>query len=255
MEEPVISGQNGSGTVFFAHCNLGCIYCQNYKISAQQSHGRKTEPEELAEKMLMLQEQKAENINFVTPTHYQPLVIRSCEIAKKRGLKIPIVYNTGGFENVEQIKELCGTVDIFLTDLKYYSPYYSALYSKCEDYFDFASAATEQMIAQTGKCTYYKSGMLKSGVIIRHLMLPYLLHDTLQIIRYVGENFKDTALFSLMRQYTPVCPDLPPELNRVINDNEYKTAVCALEEYGLEGFIQDSSATGSDKIPVWETDF
>lgn len=252
MEEPVISGKNGSGTVFFAHCNLKCIYCQNFEISRNKVKGKIYKKEELAYKMLQLQSTGSHNINLVTPTHYLPEIVSALKIAKKSGLFIPIVYNTGGFETKETINRLKGIVDIYLTDLKYFSPYYSSLYSSSEDYFDFASEAINQMIETVGKPIFGDDGLMKSGVIIRHLMLPGLKNDTAQILKYIAKHFGNDALVSLMRQYTPICDNLPDELSRIITDDEYNDAVQLFYNLDLEGFVQDGSSVGKDKIPSWK---
>ena len=251
-EEPVISGKNGSGTIFFTHCNLGCIYCQNFEISGIKSKGKIFSAEALANEMLSLQEKGAHNINFVTPTHYMPILKESVKISKANGLKIPTVYNTGGFEKPEIIKELKGVVDIFLTDFKYFSPYYSGLYSKTEDYFDFCSESIKQMIKNVGELQFGDDGMLKKGVIIRHLMLPTLLGDTKQILKFISKNFKDTVLVSLMRQYTPVCKNLPNELKGEVREEDYLLSANLFGELGLSGFLQDETSVGTTLIPKWD---
>lgn len=252
LEEPVISGINGSGTVFFAHCNLGCIYCQNFEIIRSETKGRVFTADELAKEMLILEKKGAHNINLVTPTHYLPMVKAALELAKGKGLTIPVVYNTSGFETEKTIDSLKGLVDIYLTDLKYYSPYYSGLYSGCEDYFDYTSIAIDKIIINTGKPVIASDGLMKSGVIIRHLMLPGLVNDTAQILKYIASHWGDKALVSLMRQYTPVCQNLPDQLNRAITHQEYNTATELFLDLGLEGFVQESSSVGADKIPYWE---
>ena len=252
MEEPVISGKNGSGTIFFAHCNLKCIYCQNFEISRDEVTGKTFIAEQMAEEMLKLQKNGAHNINLVTPTHYLPAVIDTLQIAKEKGLTIPVVYNTSGFETEETINSLKGLVDIYLTDLKYFSPYYSGLYSSCEDYFDYTSQAIEKMIENTGAPVIGSDGLMKSGVIIRHLMLPGLGGDTAQILKYIASHWGDKTLVSLMRQYTPICDTLPDELCRTITDKEYNAAAELFYSLGLEGFVQDSTSVGKDKIPDWK---
>lgn len=251
-EEPVISGKNGSGTVFFAHCNLGCIYCQNFEISKGSAAGKIYSAQDLAYEMINLQKNNAHNINLVTPTHYMPIIKDAVLKAKNMGLNIPIVYNTSGFEHPEIISSLKGTADIFLTDLKYFSPYYSKLYSNCEDYFDFASKSIEAMINVTGNVKINSENIMEKGVIIRHLMLPTLGDDTARVLKYIANNFEDKVLVSLMRQYTPVCPGLPNELKRKITDREYNNAKELFDFLELEGFEQEKSAAGIDKIPKWD---
>lgn len=252
MEEPVISGTNGSGTVFFTHCTLGCIFCQNRDISRRGSKGKKYTADELVEEYLKLEKQGAHNINLVSPTHYMPTVLESCKTARKMGLKIPFVYNTGGFERGECIKRLNGIIDIFLTDLKYYSPYLSGRYSGSEDYYDYAFEATEEMVKITGAPTYSPDGMLQKGTVIRHLILPGQISDTLTLLRRIAKHFGNAVEVSLMRQYTPMSPTLPDELNRTVTDEEYKTAVEEFELLGLSGFLQEADAVGTDKIPKFE---
>jgi putative pyruvate formate lyase activating enzyme len=249
MEEPIISGTKGSGTVFFTHCTMKCIFCQNFEISRRISKGKIISAEELAEQYIKLQKLGAHNINLVSPTHYLPTIKRSIEIAKEIGIKIPFVYNTSGFENPEIIKTLNGYIDIFLTDYKYNSPYLAKTYSASEDYPDIIKEAINEMVKITGTPTYNEDGLLKKGTIIRHLMLPEQLSDTLSIMRSVERSFGNFVLFSLMRQYTPIGNDLPSELTRTINDYEYYAAKGEFEALGLEGFVQDDTSVGSDKIP------
>ena len=251
MEEPIISGTNGSGTVFFTHCTMKCLFCQNQEISRKHSVGKKFSAEELAEQYLILEQKGAHNINLVSPTHYMPTIKRSVEIAKQNGIKIPFVYNTSGFEKPEIIKSLKGYIDIFLTDYKYNSPYLAKEYSLCEDYPDYIIDAITEMINITGSPIFNKSGILKKGTIIRHLMLPGQISDTVKIMNNVKEKFKNSALFSLMRQYTPIGDNLPDELNRTISDYEYALATEEFELLGLEGFIQSDTAVGTDKIPIF----
>ena len=249
MEEPVISGKNGSGTVFFTHCTMKCIFCQNFEISRRKSKGKIISAEELAEQYIKLQNMGAHNINLVSPTHYLPTIKKSIELSKKMGLKIPFVYNTSGFENPETIKTLNGYIDIFLTDYKYNSPYLAKTYSSSEEYPDFIREAITEIVKITGEPKFNKEGILQRGTIIRHLMLPEQISDTISIVRMTSKHFGSLVLFSLMRQYTPLGNDLPNELTRQINDYEYSLAKAEFEELGLAGFVQDKSSVGSDKIP------
>ena len=249
MEEPIISGNKGSGTVFFTHCTMNCIFCQNYEISRRKSKGTEFSAEELAREYINLENRGAHNINLVSPTHYMPTIIESIEISRKMGLKIPFVYNTSGFENPETIKEFKGYIDIFLTDYKYSSPYLAKVYSNCEDYPDYIISVISNMVEVTGKPLFSDDGMLLKGTLVRHLMLPNLLSDTLQIMGKVQKYFDDKVLFSLMRQYTPMGENLPSELNRTINDYEYSVASEEFDRLGLYGFIQSDQAVGTDKIP------
>ena len=252
MEEPIISGTKGSGTVFFTHCSLGCIFCQNSDISRRVSSGKKYSANELAKQYIELEKMDAHNINLVTPTHYMPTVAQSCVLAREMGLKIPFVYNTSGFEMPKHIKKLDGIIDIFLTDLKYFSPYLAGRYSGSEDYFDYCLPAISEMIKITGSPTFNDDGMLKKGTIIRHLILPGAVNDTLNILRQTQKHFGDRVLVSLMRQYTPMSTDLPDELNRTVTDEEYTKAVDEFNALGLSGFLQQSDSVGKDKIPKFE---
>lgn len=252
FEEPVISKGGGSGTIFFTHCNLGCIYCQNFEISRSNARGKIYSANELAKEMLKLQKIGANNINFVTPTHYLPIIKDAVIASKKLGLTIPTVYNTSGYENKKEIENLKGIIDIFLTDLKYYSPYYSKRYSITEDYFDYASESIKQMITNTGTPYINSSGLMQKGVIIRHLMLPGLLGDTKQILKYISKNFGDKVLVSLMRQYTPINQTLPDLLTNKVTDEEYDEALLLFEQLGLEGFAQDKTSVGTETVPKWD---
>ena len=251
MEEPVISGTKGSGTVFFTHCTMKCIFCQNSEISRKESKGKIYSAENLAEEYIKLQELGAHNINLVSPTHYMPTIKESIYISKQKGIKIPFVYNTSGFERAEIIKSLDGYIDIFLTDYKYFSPYLAKEFSNCEDYPDFIINSINEMINITGSPVFDHNGILKKGTIIRHLMLPNQIDDTLKILRNTEKNFKNNILFSLMRQYTPINL-LPDELNRTINNYEYSLATAEFEALGLEGFIQSNDSVGTDKIPDFD---
>jgi len=249
MEEPVISGKNGSGTVFFTHCTMKCDFCQNYEISRKSSKGKILSAEELATEYIKLEQKGANNINLVSPTHYMPTIIKSIDIAKTNGISIPFVYNTSGFERPEIIETLNGFIDIFLTDYKYQSPYLAKCYSNCEDYPDFIIPSIYKMLEITGKPLINNKGIMQRGTIIRHLMLPGQLSDTLKIMRNIQKNFSTSILFSLMRQYTPTGKNLPDELNRTINDYEYSAALEEFEALELEGFVQSEQSVGTDKIP------
>ncbi len=252
MEEPIISGTNGSGTVFFTHCSLGCIFCQNKDISRKDSSGKEYTAEQLAKEYINLENQGAHNINLVTPTHYMPTVVQSIKIAREMGIKIPFVYNTSGFETAENIKMLEGVIDIFLTDLKYFSPYLAGRYSGSEDYFDYCLPAINEMVKITGAPTYDENGMLKKGTIIRHLILPGAVGDTISILKQTEKHFCDRVLVSLMRQYTPMSNTLPDELCRTVTDDEYTQAVDEFNALNLNGFLQQSDSVGKDKIPEFK---
>lgn len=254
-EEPCISGDpegaGGSGTVFFSGCVMRCIYCQNHEISAG-GRGKDVSTERLAEIFLELQEQGAFNINLVSPTPYVPQIIRALDMVKGR-LDIPVVYNTGGYERVETIRALEGYVDIWLPDVKYYSDELARELSSAPRYFDTAMRAVEEMLRQAGKPQFGEDGMLKRGVIVRHLVLPYHYHDSEEVIKRVGERFGKDILFSLMSQYTPFWKAREiPRLDRRITTFEYRKALDAVYAAGLEGFMQERSSAKEEYTPDFD---
>ncbi|NLK97110.1 MAG: radical SAM protein [Epulopiscium sp.] len=249
-EEPCISGDRGSGTVFFSGCSMGCVFCQNYKI-AQGLRGKKIIVERLSEIFLELQEKNAHNINLVTPSHFVPQIVQAILISRKKGMTLPIVYNCSGYEKIETLKLLKGYVDIYLPDLKYYSKEISKKYSNCEDYFSYASKAIVEMVQQVGEPVFDGNGMMTKGVIVRHLTLPGCLEDSKKIIRYLYETFGDKIYISIMNQYTPMEPIKKyPELNRKITENEYEALVDYAIHIGVEnGFIQEGDTASESFIP------
>lgn len=252
-EEPPLSGERGSGTVFFTHCTLGCVFCQNRTISRREAQGRPVTQERLAGIFLELQTQGAHNINLVTASHYAPTVRAALQQARAKGLHIPVVYNCGGYETVETLRMLNGLIDIYLPDFKYYSSYYAGMYSGAPDYPDFAKEAIAEMVHQTGALQFDQTGMMTRGTIVRHLMLPGLAGDTAQVLRYLAEHFGDRILVSLMRQYTPFgMAERYPELDRKITDEEYEQAVTLFSELGLAGFLQDKESISESFIPSFE---
>lgn len=251
-EEPVISGSRGSGTVFFAGCNLHCVYCQNYEISSRCT-GREITVERLKEIYAELIAQGAHNINLVTPSHFTEAILQSLDMP----LAVPVVYNTNGYDLVETLRRYRGKVDIFLPDLKYADDRAAARYSGVKDYFARSVAAIREMYEQTGEFQIDDDGIMQRGVIIRHLMLPGELENTLAVIRFVAENFRPgEVMFSLMRQYVPcgvVSETNFPELNRRISDDEYAAAEAALFDSGIEdGFVQDARSAGKEFIPAFD---
>lgn len=252
-EEPPLSGERGSGTVFFTHCTLGCVFCQNRTISRREAQGKPVTQERLAGIFLELQTQGAHNINLVTASHYAPTVRAALQQARAKGLHIPVVYNCGGYETVETLCMLDGLIDIYLPDFKYYSSYYAGMYSGAPDYPDFAKEAIAEMVHQTGAPQFDQTGMMTRGTIVRHLMLPGLAGDTAQVLRYLAEHFGDRILVSLMRQYTPFgMAERYPELDRKITDEEYEQAVTLFSELGLAGFLQDKESISESFIPSFE---
>lgn len=251
-EEPPISGTRGSGTVFFSHCSLGCVFCQNRQISRREAAGKELSIQTLAQTFLSLERQGAHNINLVTGAHYVPQIIEALAIAKRQGLSIPIVYNSSGYESLATLRLLDGWIDIYLPDYKYYSSYYAARYSHAADYREIAVGAISEMVRQTGVPQYDSDGLLTRGTVIRHLMLPGLAGDTAQVLRDIAARFKDIALVSLMRQYTPFDMQDWPELDRTITDAEYAEACALFKNLGLGGFFQQSEAVSESFIPVFD---
>lgn len=250
-EEPVLSGTHGSGTVFFCHCSLGCIYCQNHQISGGTPVGKVFTPLQLSQSLLGLQQMGVHNINLVTATHYAPGVAKALILAKSNGLSLPVVYNCGGFEGEQGLALLKGLVDVYLPDLKYFSPYLSKTLSGTEDYFDAAVAAIDQMVRLCPKPVFHADGLLCRGVLIRHLVLPGQVQNTRQVLRAVYRRWGNTVPVSLMRQYTPVSPTLPAPLNRPVTQAEYAEAVAEFKELGLWGFTQEEQSVDSNAVPEW----
>lgn len=252
-EEPCISGENGSGAVFFSGCPLRCIYCQNYKI-ARADIGRMISTERLADIFLELQGKKAENINLVTPTHYTPEIISAVKMAKKQGLKIPVVYNCSGYEKTETLNLLEGIVDIYLTDFKYMEPKLAKDFSRAEDYPEIAKAALGEMVRQQECPAFDERGMMKNGVIVRHLLLPGHVKNAKAVVDYVYGRYGDKVYISLMNQYTPLRKiEEYPELNRRVTKREYETLIDYAISLGVEcAFIQEGSTAEASFIPEFD---
>ena len=202
FEEPCISGKHGSGTVFFSNCNMNCVYCQNYEIS-QEGKGREISIEELAEKFIEQQNKQAENINLVTPTSYAFQIIEAIKLAKKKGLKLPIIYNTNGYESIETLKELEGYIDVYLPDLKYYDNEIAKKYSKIENYFEIATKAIKEMYRQVGGPKLNEQGMIQRGLMIRHLILPNHIDNSKKVLKWIKENINENVYVDIMAQYFP----------------------------------------------------
>ena len=249
-EEPCISGENGSGTIFFSHCNMGCIYCQNYKIS--KGYGKEISVKRFKEICLELQSKNVNNINLVTPTHYTPLIKKGLLKAKEEGLTIPIVYNTSGYEDVFTIKCLKNTVDIYLTDLKYFDDSYGIKYSNVKNYFKIATNAIEEMFNQVGKPDFKDNVMIK-GLIVRVLLLPGLVEDAKKIIKYLYEKYKDDIFISIMNQYTPVRKTEFQELNRSVTPLEYEELINYAYDLGVRNaFVQEGDTVSESFIPKFD---
>ena len=253
-EEPCISGTSGSGTVFFSGCNLRCVFCQNHNIALGKA-GRVITPRHLVEIFLNLQEQGANNINLVTPTHFLPQIAIALEQAKCQGLHLPIVYNTGSYESVDALRHLEGLVDIYLPDLKYLSAELSAAYSHAPDYFEIACAAIEEMYRQVGDPVICAdTGLMQWGVIVRHLLLPGQTKDSKKILRYLHETYGEHIYISIMNQYTPLPQVADIEaLNRTVTPEEYDRVLRFAERIGIEqGFRQEGSAASESFIPEFD---
>lgn len=270
-EEPCISGDSGSGAVFFCGCNLGCVYCQNREISRGGS-GKEIEIEELSDIFIKLQLQGANNINLVTPTHYIDGIIKAIDMAKSQGLIIPIVYNTGSYESVETLKRLEGRIDIYLPDLKYYDDKRAIKYSKAPNYFNVAMDAIKEMYRQVGRNQFDENGMMKKGVIVRHMILPEGTKDSKNAVKALYDEFGDNVYLSIMSQYTPVMDGIGAEqkafhgdnyresnkesyseLLRKVTKREYNKVVDYCIELGIENaFIQEGDAALESFIPEWD---
>lgn len=248
-EEPCISGTNGSGAVFFSGCNLRCCFCQNFQIS-NQNFGKEISTKRLAQIFKELAEKNVHNINLVSPSHFVNQIIEALKIYKPN---IPIVYNSNGYESVETIKKLKNYVDIYLVDLKFCSSELSQRYCKANNYFEVATSAIKEMISQKPK-VIVQNGIMKQGVIIRHLVMPNQTADSLKILQWIADNAKENCLVSLMCQYTPYFNAKNyPEINRKLKPIEYKIVLTRANELGLtNGYAQDMSSATEDFIPLWD---
>ena len=249
-EEPCISGTKGSGAVFFSNCNFRCVFCQNHEIS-QENKGKIISIERLSEIFLELQDQGANNINLVTPTHFVPQIIEALKIAKSKGLNLPVVYNTNGYDTVETIKLLNGIVDVYLPDFKYFNDKYAAKYSFAPNYSKNVVEVIREMVNQAGKPQFNEDGIMIKGVIVRHLMLPGLLFDSKKVIDCIYNNFKDSVYISIMNQYIPMHKACNyPEINKSLNPKHYDSLIDYALSIGVKnGFIQESGTNDMAFIP------
>ena len=250
-EEPIISGKNGSGTIFFSNCNLKCIYCQNRKISTG-GYGKEIDSNKLKEIMLSLQNDNAHNINLVTPTHYVPQILEVLKEIKNKELAIPVVYNTSSYENVSTIDMLDGMVDIYLADFKYFDDDLGVKYSNCKNYFIYASLAIDRMYRQVGNFVI-ENDLMKRGLIVRILVLPGHVDDAIKIIDYLYAKYGNNIILSIMNQYTPIgCLDFD-NLNRKITIEEYNKVIEYALKLGVEfAFIQDGETQNESFIPDFD---
>ena len=252
-EEPCISGEHGSGAVFFSGCNLRCIFCQNKEISRGQK-GKEITTQRLVDIFFELKEKGAENINLVTPTHFTVQIADAIDKARERGFDLPIVYNTASYESVGSLQLLDGRVDIYLPDCKYYDDELAVRLSSAPGYHDISLKAIEYMLRQVGVCRFDEKGMIKRGVIVRHLVLPGHTADSIAVLRSLYENFGDDIYISVMSQYTPV-RDIPkyPELNRRVTAREYEKVLNKALEIGIKnGFMQDREVAKESFIPKFD---
>ncbi len=242
-EEPCISGENGSGAIFFGGCPLGCVYCQNKEISRGYI-GNEITPYELGKIMLDLQKQGVNNINLVTPTHFCDKIRQAISLVRNE-LKIPIVYNTSGYELDTEIAKMAGYVDVFLCDIKYFSEEASRKYSSAPDYYEVAKKALAKMLRLVPECAFDENGIMTRGVILRHLVLPTLRHDSMKILEDIKNSFDISKLkLSLMSQYTPdFCPEEYKEIKRRLTTFEYNSVVDYAIALGYDGYIQDVSSS------------
>lgn len=251
-EEPCISGETGSGTVFFTGCNLRCVYCQNRKI-AEGREGFEITSKRLGEIFLELQDKGANNINLVTPTHYVPHIISALDKVKDK-LKIPVVYNCGGYESTDTLKKLDGYIDIYLPDFKYCDSRLSKRYSNAEDYPEVVKSALDEMVRQTGSCQFDKNGIMQKGVIVRHLVLPGFLQNSKDVIEYLYKKYGNDIFMSIMNQYTPLeyVKDYP-EINRKLTEKEYDEIIDFAAGIGVENaFVQEGGTVSESFIPIFD---
>lgn len=250
FEEPCISGENGSGTVFFSNCNLSCQFCQNYQIS-QLGKGNPVTIKQLADIFIKQQEDKAENINLVTPTMYAFQIIEAIKMARKNGLHIPIIYNSNGYESIETLKALDGYIDVYLPDFKYYRNDMAKKYSGIDHYFEIATAAIGEMQRQVGKPVFDEKGMIQKGVIIRHLVLPNHIQNSKLVLKWIKENMEEGTYVSVMAQYFPTYhAKEDPLLNRKLTKKEYAQIEQYLYLLDLEnGYIQELGEHEEEYVP------
>lgn len=250
-EEPCISGTNGSGTIFFSGCNFNCVFCQNHEIS-QSCFGKEVSIQRLAEIFLEQQSRGVHNINLVSPTPYIYSIIQALDIAKRQGLTIPVVYNTNSYENIETIKMLNGYIDIYLPDLKYYNEATGLEYSKVPRYFEIATKSILEMYYQVGNAVFDENGIMKKGLIVRHLILPNHITDTKNILNWIEKNLPKEIYISVMAQYFPTYKAKEIEsLNRKISKREYELVLKMVSRFE-HGYIQELSDYEEEYVPKFD---
>ena len=250
-EEPIISGSNGSGTIFFTNCNLKCIFCQNEEIS-HNNYGKVVSSDRLKEIMLLLQDKGAHNINLVTPTPYVPIIANILHNIKDKELKIPVIYNTSSYENIDTIKMMDRLVDVYLADFKYYDNSLGEKYSKCSNYRDVAINSIDEMYKQVNKIII-EDNLIKKGLIVRVLVLPGEVEDAKKIIKYLYDKYKDSIIISIMNQYTPIKKLEYDNLNRKLTDEEYNSVVDYAYNLGVRNaFIQEGDTQEESFIPKFD---
>lgn len=251
-EEPCISNEKGSGTIFFSGCNLGCVFCQN-EIISKNNFGKEIDSNHLAKIMINLQNKGAININLVTPTPHIIGIKEAIVKAKELGLNIPIIYNTGGYENIDSLKLLDGLIDVYLPDFKYFDDKYAIKYSKTTNYFDIVTKAINEMYRQVGKCIFDENGNIIKGVIVRHLMLPTLKEDSKKILNYLYNNYHDNIYISIMNQYTIIKPLKYKELNHQIKKKDYDELIEYASNLGIKNaFCQLDKTCSKEFIPNFD---
>ena len=252
FEEPCLIGENGAGTIFFSHCNLRCVFCQNYQIS-QLGFGLEVTIERLADIFIEQQKRGAANIELVTPTHFVPQIIHALEIAKSHGLTLPIVYNTNSYESAETIDMLNGYVDVFLPDLKYFDDSIAIEYSNAPNYFNIAVSNIKKMIDLTGKVIFNDKGQLIRGVLVRHLVLPNHRHDSFKIVDYLHQTFGNDIYISLMNQYTPLyLASNYKKISRHLTTFEYNSVINHALDIGISNaFMQIGKTASVDFVPIF----
>ena len=252
-EEPCLTGDNGAGTVFFSYCNLRCCFCQNHEIS-HGGKGVEVTDERLAELFMEQQQRGAATLDLVTPTHYVPQIIHALDLARAKGFRLPVVYNSGAYETVETIESLRDYVDVFLPDLKYIEAASAKEYSQAEDYFPVASAAIRRMVEIAGSLQFDEDGQLRRGVLVRHLVLPGHRHESMRVLDWLWQTFGDTIQISLMNQYTPMYKAAEHKgMNRRLTTFEYESVVNHAVDLGITNCYVQEGQTASEKfVPTFD---